>query len=148
MDENTLHWHHIRLELLETPCPFVNTKIHDKSIKTIPTHYQKTSVCTYPCAPIQYGAKKQYATYESKAPLLDNKAKQFIQKVCRIFLFLCRAVDSTLLCIISTIASQSAKPTKDTMQQTLQLLDYLATQEDAVLSYHASDMALAVHSMS
>ncbi len=32
------------------------------------------------------------------------------------------------------------------MQQTLQLLDYLATQEDAVLSYHASNMVLAVHS--
>jgi hypothetical protein len=32
------------------------------------------------------------------------------------------------------------------MQQTLQLLDYLATQEDAVLSYHSSDMVLAVHS--
>ncbi len=31
------------------------------------------------------------------------------------------------------------------MQQTLQLLDYLATHEDAVLSYHASDMVLAVH---
>jgi hypothetical protein len=32
------------------------------------------------------------------------------------------------------------------VQQTLQLLDYLAMQEDAVLSYHASDMVLAVHS--
>ena len=32
------------------------------------------------------------------------------------------------------------------MRQTLQLLNYLATQEDAVLSYHASDMVLAVHS--
>ncbi len=32
------------------------------------------------------------------------------------------------------------------LRQTLQLLDYLATQEDAVLSYHASDMVLAVHS--
>jgi hypothetical protein len=32
------------------------------------------------------------------------------------------------------------------MRQTLQLLDYLATQEDAVLSYHASNMVLAVHS--
>jgi hypothetical protein len=31
------------------------------------------------------------------------------------------------------------------MQQTLQLLDNLATQEDAVLSYHASDMVLAIH---
>jgi hypothetical protein len=55
-------------------------------------------------------------------------------------------VDSTLLCRISAIASQSSKPTEDTMRHTLQLLDYLATQEDAVLSYHASDMVLAVHS--
>jgi hypothetical protein len=32
------------------------------------------------------------------------------------------------------------------MRQTLQLLNYLAMQEDAVLSYHASNMVLAVHS--
>jgi hypothetical protein len=32
------------------------------------------------------------------------------------------------------------------MQQTLQLLNYLATQEDAILSYHANYMVLAVHS--
>jgi hypothetical protein len=83
---------------------------------------------------------------ELKAPLLDNKAKQFIQQVCGKFLFLGRAVDSTLLCPISAIASQSSKPTKDTMRQTLQLRDYLAMQEDTVLSYHASDMVLAVHS--
>jgi hypothetical protein len=38
------------------------------------------------------------------------------------------------------------QPTEDTTQQTLQLLDYLATQEDAVLSYHASDMVLVAHS--
>jgi hypothetical protein len=29
----------------------------------------------YPSIPIQYGTKKQYATQESNAPLLDNKAK-------------------------------------------------------------------------
>ncbi len=32
------------------------------------------------------------------------------------------------------------------MHQTLQLLNYLATKEDAVFSYLASDMVLAVHS--
>jgi hypothetical protein len=55
-------------------------------------------------------------------------------------------VDSTILCPISNIALQSSKPTEDTMQRTLQLLNYLATQEEAVLSYHASNMVLAVHS--
>jgi hypothetical protein len=100
----------------------------------------------YPSVPIQYGAKKQYAMQESTAPLLDNKAKRFIQQVCGKLIFLGRAVDSTLLCPISAIASQSSKSTTDTMQQTLQLLNYLATQEDAVLSYHASNMVSAVHS--
>jgi hypothetical protein len=47
---------------------------------------------------------------------------------------------------MSTIASQSANPTQDTMSHTQQLLDYLATQEEAVLTYHASDMILAAHS--
>jgi len=32
------------------------------------------------------------------------------------------------------------------MKQTLQLLDYLATQEEAVFTYNASNMKLAVHS--
>jgi hypothetical protein len=100
----------------------------------------------YPSIPIQYGAKKQYTMQESTAPLLDNKAKCFIQQVCSKPLFCGTAVDSTLLCPISAIAAQLSKPTTDTMQQTLQLLDYLATQEEAVLPYHASNMVLAVHS--
>ena len=47
---------------------------------------------------------------------------------------------------ISAIASQSSKPTEDTMKQTQQLLKYLASQEEAVLTYNASDMILAAHS--
>ena len=54
-----------------------------------------------------------------------------------------QAVDSTLLC---TILSQATKPIEDTMEQMLQLLDYIATQEESVLTYSASDMKLAVHS--
>ena len=51
-----------------------------------------------------------------------------------------------LLCPISAITSQSANPTQDTLSHTRQLLDYLATQEEAVLTYHANDMILTVHS--
>ena len=36
--------------------------------------------------------------------------------------------------------------TYDTLENTMKLLDYLGTQEDAVLSYHASNMIVAVHS--
>ena len=100
----------------------------------------------FPSAPIIYGAKKQYATEESTAPELDKQGKKFIQQVCGKFLYLGRAVDSTLLCPISAIASQSSKPTEDTMKQTKQLLDYLASQEEAIITYNSSDMILGVHS--
>ena len=117
-----------------------------KALKQFQHVLRKRQQAPYPSIPIQYGAKKQYATQASTAPLLDPKGKKFIQQVCGKFLFLGRAVDSTLLCPISAIASQSSKPTEDTMKQTQQLLDYLATQEDAVLTYNASAMVLAVHS--
>jgi hypothetical protein len=117
-----------------------------KALKQFQHKAGKLQYAPYQSTPIQYGAKKQYATQELEVPLLDDKAKRFIQQVCGKFLFLSTAVHSTILCPISAIASQSSKPTEDIMQQTLQLLDYLATQEDAVLLYHASDMVLAVHS--
>jgi len=100
----------------------------------------------YPSVSIQYGAKKQYATQASSAPPLDEKGKKYIQQVCGKFLFLGRAVDSTLLCPISAITSQSANSTEDTMKQTQQFLDYVATQEDAVITYNASEIKLAAHS--
>jgi len=64
----------------------------------------------------------------------------------RKFLFYGRAVDSTVLTPISAIASQSANPTKETLAHANQLLDYLATEEDAVLTYNRSEMIMAVHS--
>jgi hypothetical protein len=100
----------------------------------------------FPHTPINYGTKKQYATEASTAPPVDDQTKKFIQKVCGKFLFYARAIDSTLLTPISAIASQAAAPTKDTLTQTKHLLDYLTTQEEAVLTYNASEMILAVHS--
>jgi hypothetical protein len=83
---------------------------------------------------------------ESTAPPFNAQGKHFIQQLCGKFLYLDRAIDSTLLCPISTLAAQSSNPTEDTMQCATQLLDYLGTQEEAILSYNASDMTLAVHS--
>jgi hypothetical protein len=118
-----------------------------KALRQFQHHQPSTpQFSPFQCAPINYGTKKQYAKTESTATPLNKKDKKFIQKVCGKFLFLGRAVDPTLLCPISAIASQSANPTLDTMAQTKQLLDYLASQEEAVLTYHTSEMILAVHS--
>ena len=98
-----------------------------KALKQFKHKLQKNQHQPYPIAPIIYGAKKQYATPLSTAPLLNKKGKKFIQQVCGKFLFLGIAVDSTLLCPISTIASPPVTPTEETMQHTQQLLDYIAT---------------------
>jgi hypothetical protein len=103
-----------------------------KALKQFQHKAGKLQHVPYQSAPIQYGAKRKNATQELKVLLLDDKAKRFIQQICGKFLLIGRAVDSTLLCLISTIALQSSKPTEDTMRQTLQLLDYLATQQDAI----------------
>ena len=94
-----------------------------KALKQFQHIAAKCEYAPYPSVLIQYGAKKQYTTQPSTTPVLDSQAKKFIQQVCGKFLFLGCAVNSTLLCLISALASQSAKPTKDTMQQTLQLLN-------------------------
>jgi hypothetical protein len=54
-------------------------------------------------------------------------------------------VDSTLLCPISAIASQSANPTEKTLELTNHLLDDLGTQEEVILTYNPSKMVLAAH---
>jgi hypothetical protein len=87
-----------------------------KALKQFQHSVSNIQHAPYPSVPIRYGAKKQYATQASAAPLVDAKTKKFIQQVCGKFLFLGRAVDSTLLCPISAIASQSANPTTDTLK--------------------------------
>ncbi len=51
-----------------------------------------------------------------------------------------------LIMPLSALASEQANPTEKTMSKIKQLLDYIASQEDAVLTYQASDMILAIYS--
>ena len=91
-------------------------------------------------------AKAQAIDKPEEFKELDAAGKKFIQQVCGKFLFYGRAVDGTILVALSAIASQQSKPTTDTMAKAKQLLDYLASQEEAILTYSASKMVLAVHS--
>ena len=93
-----------------------------------------------------WGATVQYAETPNESPSLDEKGKKFFQKVTGNVLFLGRAINSTLLTPLSAIASQQAEPTEETMSCTKHILDYIASQEDAVLTYSTSDMVLEVHS--
>jgi len=77
----------------------------------------------------------QYAEYDTSAPVVTGK-----------FNWYARGVDGTLLTPISALSAQQAKPTQSMMKRVKQFLDYAATQEPAVTTYHASDMVLAIPS--
>ena len=128
--------------------PPLHARIRQKVTDSIWTQTRRKSQTNqpFPHTPIKYGAKKQYAKEHKHSPPLDARNKKFIQQVCGKLLFLARAVDSTLLTPISAIAAQCAEPTEETMRQTKQLLDYIASQEEAVITYNKSSMILAVHS--
>ena len=51
-----------------------------------------------------------------------------------------------MLVELSALASGQASPTKKAMEKVMTFLDYAASQEEAVITYHASDMVLAYHS--
>ena len=99
----------------------------------------------YSHKPVKCEAKKQYAKTPVDAQSVSEMDEKFIQQVCKKILFYGRVVDSTALTALSPIALQQAKPKTDTMAKTKQLLDYLSSQEEVILTYSASDMVLAVH---
>jgi hypothetical protein len=100
----------------------------------------------HPHAEKTYGATVQYAKALDNSPLLSPASKTYIQQVLGVLLYYGRAVDSTVLVALSSIASAQASPTELTLSLIKQLLDYVATHPDAILTYEKSDMVLAVHS--
>jgi hypothetical protein len=77
---------------------------------------------------------------------LNKEDTKYIQAVAGMLLYYGRAVDNTILPALSAITTEQAKPMEKTMETIKQLLDYCAMQEEAVISYKASKMILAVHS--
>jgi hypothetical protein len=100
----------------------------------------------HPNQPINYGAKQQTSTPEDDSPKLNKEKKKFIQEVTGVFLFYARAVDSTMLVALSAIAAEQGSPTENTLRKVYQFLDYAATHPNAIVTYRASNMVLAIHS--
>jgi hypothetical protein len=100
----------------------------------------------YPHVPVEYGAKTQFVRPEDDSPLLNKEQKQFIMQVTGVFLYYARAVDGTMLTALRAIVAEQATPTENTLKKCKQFLDYAASQEEAILTFRASDMVLAIHS--
>ena len=104
---------------------------------------------TYPSKQIKYKygiQQEQYAKHKFLTPPFDAKGKKFIQQLCGKFLFLCRVVNSTLLCTVIALAAWLSTLTKDTLSHAFPFLDYVTTQEEDVLTFNSSNMIMVIHS--
>jgi hypothetical protein len=79
-------------------------------------------------------------------PPLNKEETKYIQAVAGNLLYYGWAVDNTILPTLGAITTKQAQPTERTKETLTQLLDYCATQEEAIITYSASKMILAVHS--
>ena len=96
--------------------------------------------------PPTYGAKVQYADDEISLPILSTDDTLRIQQIVGTFLYYARAIDNTMLPALNNISSHQSAPTAKTAAQIAQLLDYAASNPDAVVKFVASDMVLHIHS--
>jgi hypothetical protein len=100
----------------------------------------------HPHATPQYGAKTQYAKFQDESPLLNKEDTKHVQAVVVTILYYSRAVDSTILTALSSLATDQAKPTQKAMEKENQLLDYCTRQEEVIITYNKSKIILVVHS--
>ncbi len=107
---------------------------------------KKKQNLSYPHVALQYEAKIQYTPDANNSPPLNKEETKYIQVVAGTLLYYGRAVDNTILPALSAIATDQAQPTERAKEILTQLLDYCTTQEEAIITYSASKMILAVHS--
>ena len=107
---------------------------------------RKEQHAPYPTAPRKYGRAAQEPDPPNESPRVDEKTKTRVQQVVGTILYYARAVDLTLLPALSSLASEQARATERTVQNTEQMLDYLATNPEAKIRVYASDMILNIHS--
>ncbi len=67
---------------------------------------------------IQYGAKQQYVNDEDMlSPPLNKEETKYVQALVDMLLYYARAVDSTILPALSSLATKQAKPMQKTIEK-------------------------------
>jgi hypothetical protein len=79
------------------------------------------------------------------SPASASETKR-IQEIIGVLLYYSRAIDSTVLTRISKLSSEQAHPTRGTLAATERVLQYVATQPEASITFHQSDMRLICYS--
>ena len=79
-------------------------------------------------------------------PKLSPQAIKQLQQIAGPFLFYSRAVDQTMLTVLSIIATEQTQGTQTTKEKAVHFLTYAAMHPNATIKYYKSDMILKIHS--
>ena len=132
--------------LLQAHIRYIHARLYSqKLLKYKHMHSSKPQYSSYPTAPSKYGAASQEPTPQDTSPPTTKEEITYIQQVLGRILYYAIAVDLTVLFALSTITSKQAKETKTTLKNVRQLLEYLTTNPDTTIIFHASDMILNIH---
>ena len=93
-----------------------------------------------------HGIKVQYSPDATTAPKLEKQNITRVQIIASTFLYISGTVNPPMLVTLNKIGSKKASPTIDTIKKTNIMMDYAATQPDAVIRFHASEMCLYIDS--
>jgi hypothetical protein len=104
----------------------------------------KPQYAPYAARPIAYGPKIQYAAKPDTTQTIAPDRVKRLQQI--VFLYYARAIDSTILVALGTLASAQTKATLNTEKAITQFLDYAATNPNATVTFHPSNMILTLHS--
>ena len=94
----------------------------------------------------QYGVRTQLTEPPDETPALDLTNRKMVREVVGVLLFYARAIDGTILPALGSLSGRQNKPTKKTMIAITKLLNYCASNPDAKVRFHASEMILHVES--
>jgi hypothetical protein len=98
------------------------------------------------CATPKYGKTPQMTPEPDSGLPVNPVTTKRLQQIIGVFLYNGRAVDSSILVALGTLAFAQTKATTSTMYAGNQLMDYVATHPTATIRYQARAMILAMHS--
>jgi hypothetical protein len=90
-----------------------------------------------------YGAHVQSPTPDDDSPALSPARAKRLQEIIGVFLYYARAVDPSMLTVVSKLGSMQAHPTVAVEAMAERLMQYAACWPDARITYVPSDMQLA-----
>jgi hypothetical protein len=125
----------------------INAKLHQEKLQEyghiIPTHLHS---CPYHPEPRKFGMEVQAPLPPDTTHPLDATGIKQVQQIVGSILYYAQAVDMTGLMGLSSIAVEQTKATERTMGRCIDLLNYHASNQDAKVHFHASDMVMNIHS--